>query len=105
MPGSHSTSPANVCLFIVIGTPLGDPIESSALRKAVVMPAAELPADYVFSVGAIKALTGHLEGSAGMAGLVHALLAGQQSAVFPLRYRSLNPYVGNSLEGWEVKSR
>jgi acyl transferase domain-containing protein len=96
---------SNVCAFVLAGTPLGDPIESSALRKAVVTTGADLPPDFVFSVGAIKALTGHMEGSAGLAGLVQAVLAGQQSAVFPLRYRSLNPYVGNSLEGWEVKSR
>jgi 3-oxoacyl-(acyl-carrier-protein) synthase len=44
----------------------GDPIESSALRKAAVHGDIEqLPSDYVFTVGAVKALTGHLEGSAG----------------------------------------
>lgn len=87
----------------------GDPIESNALRRAVapVAPAAvpQLPEDFVFSVGAVKAMTGHLEGSAGLAGLAHAVAALQQQAVTPLRYRNINPYVANSLESWHVKSR
>lgn len=42
------------------GTPLGDPIESGALRKAVATdPAAAASDGSVFIFGAIKALTGH----------------------------------------------
>lgn len=87
----------------------GDPIESNALRRAVapVAPAAvaALPEDFVFSAGAVKAVTGHLEGSAGLAGLAQAVAALQQQALMPLRYRSINPYVANSLDNWHVKSR
>lgn len=67
--------------------------------------ATKLPADYVFSVGAVKALTGHLEGSAGLAGLAHALVVLQHQALVPLRYRNINPYVANSLDNWQVPSR
>jgi acyl transferase domain-containing protein len=56
-------------------------------------------------MGAVKALTGHLEGSAGLAGLAQAIAALQQQAVMPLRYRNINPYVANSLDNWHVKSR
>ena len=96
-----------VFVFLVLQ---GDPIESNALRRAVAPAAtgeaaADLPADYVFSVGAVKALTGHLEGSAGLAGLAHALVVLQQQAVVPLRYRNINPYVANSLDNWHVPSR
>lgn len=85
----------------------GDPIETNALVKAVAPDAVatELPANFVFSMGAVKALTGHLEGSAGLAGLAHALVVLQQQAVVPLRYRNINPYVASGLDAWRVKSR
>ena len=41
------------------GTPLGDPIETGALRKAVAAPTAHT-VDQVFTVGAVKSLTGML---------------------------------------------
>lgn len=87
------------------GTPLGDPIESSALRKAVAQPTSGGQPLAVFTLGAIKALTGHLEGTAGLAGLAQAAAAQQQRQAYALRYRTLNPYVGNSWEGWESSSR
>lgn len=71
------------------GTPLGDPIESGALRKAVVQDVRSLPEDYVFAAGAVKALTGHLEGAAGLAGLLQGLVHLQHQAVFPLRFRQV----------------
>ncbi|KAI8473970.1 MAG: hypothetical protein J3K34DRAFT_383389, partial [Monoraphidium minutum] len=89
------------------GTPLGDPIESGALRKSAAGAAgAGGTGDaYVFSVGAVKAATGHLEGTAGLAGLAQALAALRQRAVLPLRYRGLNPYVAGSMEGWGARCR
>jgi NADPH:quinone reductase-like Zn-dependent oxidoreductase len=94
------------------GTPLGDPIEASALRRAVVPSqkgstgsAAGSDASYVFSIGAVKSLTGHLEGSAGLAGLAQALAVLQQQSVVPLRYRTINPHVANSFENWHAKHR
>jgi acyl transferase domain-containing protein len=96
------------------GTPLGDPIESGALARSVVSKpgvfngiaaAADLPDDFVFSIGAVKTLVGHLEGTAGLAGLAQALVVLQQQAVAPLRYRNINPYVANSFENWGPASR
>jgi acyl transferase domain-containing protein len=98
------------------GTPLGDPIETGALRKSAAGGAANLggggndsnsggDSAFVFTVGAVKATTGHLEGTAGLAGLAQALAALQQRAALPLRYRGLNPYVASSLEGWGVRCR
>ncbi len=75
------------------GTPLGDPIETGALTKAM-RPGA------VVTITAVKATTGHLEGTAGLAGLAQALVALRQAAALPLRYRTINPYVASSLEGW-----
>ena len=67
------------------GTPLGDPIETGALRKAVAQPGA--PAGASFTAGAIKTLLGHLEGSAGLAGLLLCQVALGHSFAHGLRYR------------------
>lgn len=86
------------------GTPLGDPIETGALRKAIASPLADAD-NRVFTVGAVKSLTGHLEGTAGLAGLMLCTLQLQQQSDPPLRYWNLNPYVGQSLSGWGMGHR
>jgi acyl transferase domain-containing protein len=91
------------------GTPLGDPIEAGALRRAMPAAAADssgtaLPPPIV-TIGAVKATVGHTEGTAGLAGLAAALAALTQRAAHPLRYRDLNPYVAASLEGWAGRCR
>ena len=68
------------------GTPLGDPIETGALRKAVA-PAHSPPAGASFTAGAIKTLTGHLEGTAGLAGLLLGQVALSQRLAHGMRYR------------------
>lgn len=85
------------------GTPLGDPIETGALRKAVVQGGAAASAS--FTVGAIKTLTGHMEGTAGLAGLLLCQVSLSQQFSHALRYRSLNSYVDNSFSGWAVPHR
>lgn len=89
------------------GTPLGDPIETGALRKAIAqgLTLGRGPTQQVFTLGAVKSLTGHLEGTAGLAGLMLCTLQLQQRSDPPLRYRNLNPYVGESLAGWGVGHR
>jgi acyl transferase domain-containing protein len=68
------------------GTPLGDPIETGALRKAVAPPGADAAAGS-FTVGAVKALTGHLEGTAGLAGLMLCQVQLEHQFAHALRYR------------------
>ena len=88
------------------GTPLGDPIETGALRKAIAQgPTSGGATQQVFTLGAVKSLTGHLEGTAGLAGLMLCTLQLQQRSDPPLRYQNLNPYVGESLAGWGVGHR
>ncbi len=87
------------------GTPLGDPIESSALRKAMQggthsSTHCEDEAGPVFTMAAVKTLVGHTEGTAGLAGLLLAMSHLEQQTAAPLRYRSINPYVAASLDGW-----
>lgn len=82
------------------GTPLGDPIESGALRKAAAPPPSltgsariSPPGPSPLTLTAIKTLTGHLEGSAGLAGLLQAIACLRQRATPPMRLRAMNPYV------------
>jgi acyl transferase domain-containing protein len=67
------------------GTPLGDPIETGALRKAVAQGGAAAGA--TFTVGGIKTLTGHMEGTAGLAGLLLCQVQLSQQFAHALRYR------------------
>ncbi|QYD73422.1 acyltransferase domain-containing protein [Paraburkholderia edwinii] len=53
------------------GTSLGDPIELSALRNVYSTPVAR---QKPMLVGSVKAQVGHLEGAAGMAGIIKAML-------------------------------
>ena len=89
------------------GTPLGDPIESGALRKAAAPPQVGPSASggggrdndafplspYPLTLTAVKVLTGHLEGCAGLAGLLQAAACLEHRAAPPLRLRAMNPYV------------
>ena len=81
------------------GTPLGDPIETGALQKSSIMlsTAGSNSIRTRFTVGGIKALVGHLEGTAGLAGVTLAVMNLQQSLAPALRYRSINPFVAASL--------
>ncbi len=71
------------------GTVLGDPIEVEALR-AVVGPARSDSGRCV--LGAVKTNLGHLEGAAGVAGLIKAVLALHHERIPQnLHFRTLNP--------------
>ena len=76
------------------GTPLGDPIEIEALAAALGPRDAGSPCH----VGSVKANVGHLEGAAGIAGLIKATLVIQHGAIPPqVHFQRLNPHI--SLEG------
>ncbi len=77
------------------GTALGDPIEIEALAEVHGAPAD--PGQRVL-LGSLKANMGHLEGAAGVVGLIKAVLTLQHGEVPPqLHFRSLNPHI--SLDG------
>lgn len=65
------------------GTPLGDPIELSALRNAYTR---DVPRRSPLLLGGLKSQLGHLEGAAGIAGLIKAILV--------LRHRQAPPQAG-----------
>ncbi|MDC3954534.1 type I polyketide synthase [Polyangium jinanense] len=73
------------------GTPLGDPIEMDAL-KAVLGKPREDGAKCV--VGAVKTNIGHLEGAAGVSGLIKTMLALEHEEIpRNLHFRALNPRI------------
>jgi acyl transferase domain-containing protein/NADPH:quinone reductase-like Zn-dependent oxidoreductase/NAD(P)-dependent dehydrogenase (short-subunit alcohol dehydrogenase family)/acyl carrier protein len=77
------------------GTPLGDPIEVDALRAVVGQPRTD---GSTCVLGAVKSNVGHLEGAAGVAGLVKVLLSMREELIPKnLHYRTLNPRI--SVEG------
>jgi acyl transferase domain-containing protein/SAM-dependent methyltransferase/NAD(P)-dependent dehydrogenase (short-subunit alcohol dehydrogenase family)/acyl carrier protein len=70
------------------GTALGDPIEVEAL--AAVLGAGDTPC----LLGSVKGNIGHLEGAAGIAGLIKAVLALQHATIPPnLHFHELNPHI------------
>lgn len=73
------------------GTPAGDPQEAEALCRAFYLPGSENENDELL-VGSIKTVIGHTEGTAGIAGLMRAGLALQNSLIPPnLLFKHLNP--------------
>ncbi len=79
------------------GTPLGDPIELQALAEAYdrVVPSEASTSNAQpapLYVGSVKTNFGHLEGAAGIAGLIKAVLALQHRAIPPhLHFHRPNP--------------
>ncbi|WP_245949686.1 condensation domain-containing protein [Saccharothrix carnea] len=70
-------------------TPLGDVIEVDALREA--FTAAGVPAPGA-AIGSVKGNVGHLDGAAGMAGLLKALLSVGRGVLYPTaNFTSPNP--------------
>lgn len=88
------------------GTPLGDPIELKALAPIYGRPERVSP----LRLASVKTNLGHLEGAAGIAGLIKAVLMVQHGRIPPhLHLRQLTPYLNwsdwslqipTALESW-----
>ena len=73
------------------GTPVGDPIEAAALGAAY---GRGRPGDVPLAVGSIKTNIGHLEGAAGIAGLIKAVLCvHRRELVASLNFEEVNPRI------------
>ncbi len=73
------------------GTPVGDPIEATALGQSV---GQMRPADSPLLIGSVKTNIGHLEAGAGVAGVIKAALSLSHGRVPPsLHYRKPTPHV------------
>lgn len=90
---SAGVAPADIGYVECHGTatPLGDPIEVAALREILLRDRA---ADRPLAIGSVKTNFGHLEGAAGICGLLKALLVVRGAEVFPhLHLQTLNPRI------------
>ncbi|RHZ63428.1 uncharacterized protein CDV56_104935 [Aspergillus thermomutatus] len=91
--GLDRARPEDRCQFFEAhgtGTPRGDPIEACAIRDAFFAdsPATEEP----MYVGSVKTVIGHLEGCAGLAGLLKAAEAVRRAEIPPnMHYTAMNP--------------
>nr|A0A482N9V7.1 RecName: Full=Hybrid PKS-NRPS synthetase iccA; Short=PKS-NRPS iccA; AltName: Full=Ilicicolin H biosynthesis cluster protein A [Talaromyces variabilis]QBQ83704.1 polyketide synthase-nonribosomal peptide synthetase [Talaromyces variabilis] len=71
------------------GTPAGDPVEARAISEAF-----EPSADNPIYVGSIKTIIGHLEGCAGLAGVMKVILALKNRTIPPnMLFNELNPAI------------
>ncbi|MBF0288093.1 MAG: SDR family NAD(P)-dependent oxidoreductase [SAR324 cluster bacterium] len=72
------------------GTPLGDPIEVSALGKVF----CQHPRSFPLTIGSVKTNFGHLEPAAGVAGLIKTVLAFKNKKIPPhLHFKNPNPRI------------
>ncbi|KOS43961.1 hypothetical protein ACN38_g5122 [Penicillium nordicum] len=72
------------------GTQVGDPLEVQAIVSAL----ADQIRDTPLYVGSVKSVVGHLEGGAGLAGLISATLAVESKTVPPVAgLKTLNPRI------------
>ncbi|UKZ78777.1 putative Hybrid PKS-NRPS biosynthetic cluster [Trichoderma virens FT-333] len=73
------------------GTPAGDPVEARALSDAFIAEHEKSTNNPIF-VGSIKTVIGHLEGGAGIAGVIKVLLSIKHRVIPPnLLFKELNP--------------
>lgn len=83
------------------GTPAGDPKESFAVAQAF---CAKRDADKPILIGSLKPNIGHLEGAAGVAGLIKATMAVERGMVPKNLYFSMaNANKNIKFEEWKVK--
>ncbi|RYP79598.1 hypothetical protein DL770_006599 [Monosporascus sp. CRB-9-2] len=76
------------------GTPAGDPVEARAISEAFVAAHGATSAENPLYVGSIKTVVGHLEGCAGLAGVMKVLLAIKHRVIPPnLLFTELNPAI------------
>ncbi|RKL31435.1 Asperfuranone polyketide synthase afoG [Fusarium proliferatum] len=81
------------------GTPVGDPIEASAISGAFSEYRSE---EEPMVVGAVKTNIGHLEGSAGIAGLIKAIMVLEKGIIPPnMGFQTPNPKI--PVHGWHLK--
>ncbi|MEJ2621460.1 MAG: type I polyketide synthase, partial [Candidatus Thiodiazotropha sp.] len=76
------------------GTALGDPIEAEGLSQAFGRDGDKASEKRHIALGSVKSNLGHLEGAAGMAGLIKVVLSLRQKVIpQTINYRRLNPEI------------
>ncbi|PKX89311.1 polyketide synthetase [Aspergillus novofumigatus IBT 16806] len=76
------------------GTPAGDPVEAEAIQRTFFPEGTSFPTEEKLYVGSIKTTVGHLEGCAGLAGLLKAVLSIKHRTIAPnMHFAKLNPNI------------
>ncbi|KAA8645229.1 Type I Polyketide synthases (Type I PKS), partial [Aspergillus tanneri] len=76
------------------GTQAGDPVEAEAIQKTFFPEGTEFSVKDKMYVGSIKTIIGHLEGCAGLAGILKAAMCIKNRTISPnLHFNELNPNV------------
>ncbi|KAL1610860.1 Type I Iterative PKS [Paraconiothyrium brasiliense] len=76
------------------GTAAGDPVEAEAISRAFFSSTEKRSTEQRMYVGSIKTVIGHLEGTAGLAGLLKASLMVQNGLIPPnMLFKTLNPAI------------
>ncbi|ORY08585.1 hypothetical protein BCR34DRAFT_603445 [Clohesyomyces aquaticus] len=76
------------------GTPVGDPLEAKAIASAF---SGERSKDQPLYVGAVKSNIGHLEGTAGLAGIIKTILVLEKGIMPPNTwFKDVNPEINTS---------
>ena len=76
------------------GTLAGDPVEARAIQEAFFPNQSETKEENSLYCGSVKTVIGHLEGCAGLAGVLKAALAIQNKAIPPnMHFNKLNPAI------------
>ncbi|MEW2124215.1 SDR family NAD(P)-dependent oxidoreductase [Streptomyces sp. NPDC007259] len=84
------------------GTPVGDPVEAAALGAAL---GTDRPADAPLQVGSAKTNVGHLEGAAGLVGLLKTALAvSRRRLPASLNFERANPAIPLTELGLRVRT-
>ncbi|KAL1976855.1 hypothetical protein VTN31DRAFT_3137 [Thermomyces dupontii] len=93
--GLDCTRPEDRCQFFEAhgtGTPRGDPIEARAIHDAFFVD--HSTAEEPMYVGSVKTVIGHLEGCAGLAGLLKAAEAIRRAEIPPnMHFTEMNPEI------------
>ncbi|KGO60765.1 Acyl transferase/acyl hydrolase/lysophospholipase [Penicillium expansum] len=82
------------------GTPVGDPIELSAV--GMTLGQARTPTDEPIYVGSVKTNFGHTEGAAGVASLIKVVLCLEKGTLVPnAGFKNINPKI--RLDDWRLR--
>ncbi|NEP29953.1 type I polyketide synthase [Moorena sp. SIO3B2] len=85
------------------GTPLGDPIEVGAIGTVFTSNHSQ---EQPLTIGSVKTNIGHLEGAAGIAGLIKVVLQLQYQQIAPsLHFNQPNPYINWSHLSVQVSTK
>ncbi|KAH0404852.1 putative polyketide synthase, partial [Aureobasidium melanogenum] len=87
------------------GTPAGDPVEAEAISASFFGGSEQKAAGSPLYVGSIKTVLGHTEGTAGIAAIMKASLAIQDSTIPPnLLFSNLNPNIEPYYDDLEIRT-